>query len=262
MKPHKANEEIHEKEAHSLLEVGMAAISKRPAFKRMITEARKQQVVTEYDKDGNEVSSHTEFVYSEAMRITTFSNVMVKAIVSGMNDRNSNSIYVPSYMGKMCLYKVPVSEDYNFLTCHDVVTDGNFDYAIMDMCLTDGKLTKEMLTGLSGFHVGSMIYEAIGEDRLYNMVSNSSNAVTTLSESLVHFIESYSPVDDLVCVTWEILKSGMCPADKYEGVVSGIAQHIKSAAKTAGIISNGESRSKVLPFLIGLRLKEMYPAHH
>lgn len=251
-------EEIHEKDALSLFELGLSAIAKRPAYKRMITEVRKEVVKTEYDDDGKEVSSTVEYAYSDIMRHTTFSNVMVKAIVSGMNDRNTNSIHVPSYLGKMCVYKTPTSEDFAFLKCRHVVTDNEYDYGIIDKCLEGGKLTKEMLTGLSGFHIGALIVEAIGEDRIYQAVVNSSNAVTTLSDSMLAYIETYKPTNSIMLMSWNALKSGICPADMYEDVVSGIAQQIKTDAKANGIISNGESRSKVLAFLIGLRLKEMY----
>lgn len=267
------NHPLQKTDSLSLVELAISAISKRPNYRAAFVESARKAHILQYDSEGKPVlnkkgehDTKEDYVYSEALRVTTMSNVVVKAIVSALNDRQTNSIYVPSLCGKMCVFKeVTNEEDTDFIralpSSPAIFSEGvesGVKYTFINFNLKDGKLTKEQLTGIQGYKLGSLIHDTIGFDRFYHMVLNSSNVVSTLSEELVKFIKEYEPEDFGVIDVLDNLKASKYGDKRFDNAISYVAKQIKVDAKAAKVISIGESRSKNLVTLIEFKLKELY----
>lgn len=267
------NHEIKNTDSLSLIELSISAMSKRPNYRSAFMESAKKAQILQYDKDGKPVldakkkhETKEDYLFSDTLRVTTMCNIVVKSIVSALNDKQTNSIYVPSLCGKMCVFKETTEEpNTEFIRAlpnnpslfSEGIKDG-IKYTFINFNLKDGKLTKEQLTGIQGYKLGTLIYDTIGYDRFYHMVLNSSNAVSTLSETLVKYIESYEPSDFGVIGVLNNLKESVYCDDSYNNAVAYVAKQIKSDAKVDKKITVGESRSKNLVTLIEHKLKEMY----
>lgn len=252
--------------ANTIAEAVVKAIAKRPPYKRMLTEALTEVVIDKLDENGKVVKDDndkpvrvTVYKYSDNLQHVTLCNLIVKGMVSAMNDLNANKIIVPSLDGKAVVCKNPIQAGITYENVYQTYEENGFSYAVIDFSVTNGCITKESLLGFDGYRFGDMVLSVIGKTQLKQLVVNASTTVTEMSEELVAFMDKYVPCD----ITGQLIKSALASKSltgkDYTDAISQYGRMIKSDARKAEVITMAEHKSRVLSLLVENKLKATYP---
>lgn len=260
------NYTLDEPYGNTIIDLVVKAIAKRPNYRRMLTEATSVKLVEEYDANGNIIRNESGHIlykeepkYSDSLKTVTFSNLIVKGMVAAMNDKDANSIIVPSLNGKAVVCKNPLQSGVIYENTYAVHEEYGFSYAVIDFSLEKGRITKESLIGFDGYKFADMVLSVIGMNQLKQLVLNEATSVVEMSEELANYIDAYNPSKIEGLLMKNALASKLLKGREYEEAISQYGRMIKSDARKDNIISMSEHKSRTLSLLVESKLKALYP---